>query len=211
MFYTDLPSKLFWAKVQILGMALTSIWPLFIAHFTGKESLTGRRGVLVFSIVPAFTLGLLLTNDMHGLIFSGTALNYLNPKFPLIKAYGAGMSLFILYSYTVILGSCAYAIKEVNRRLPRYRVLPYIISVILLLPISSNLYYQFVSSTAYIDYTPTVFGIVSIGLILFAPSQLRVGTILPIDYVNILGKMKDIVVLVDENDQLFMLTQPRKM
>ena len=114
VYYPDLLTKLFWAKVQIVGMLFTNVWPLFVAHFTGNESFTGKKGVSMIAVVPVITLGLLLTNDIHGLIFSDVSINHLKDHLPLLKSYGAGFILFTLYSYVLFLGSSLYAVKSLK-------------------------------------------------------------------------------------------------
>ena len=211
MYYTDLPTKLFWAKVQILGMIFTNIWPLFIAHFTGNESLTGKKGLLLVSIVPAFTLGLLLTNNIHGLIYSKVAVNYLNEHLPLLIEYGSGYIVFVLYTYALILGSCLYAINTMKHKLAKSNLTIYSLATIVSLPVLFNMYFMFISKTMHIDYTPTIFGIASIGLILFAPSDMRVGDIMPLEYANILGKMDDAVILTNLRNQIVHLNPAAKI
>jgi two-component sensor histidine kinase len=163
------------------------------------------------SIVPAFTLGLLLTNNIHGLIYSKVAINYLDEHLPLLIDYGGGYTVFVLYSYALILGSCLYAISTVKHKLTRPKLTIYSLATIVSLPVLSNMYFMFISKTMYIDYTPTIFGLASLGLIIFAPSDLRVGDILPLEYANILGKMDDVVILTDLKNQIIHLNPAAKI
>ena len=104
MFFTTYSSKLFWAYVQILGMSLLGVWPMLMAHLTGNEEYSGRRGAILFSIVPLITLVLAATNDFHGLIFERVSMNYLDLQLPLLKTFGIWYNVFLLYGYAIILG-----------------------------------------------------------------------------------------------------------
>jgi len=202
LYYTDLNTKLFWSQIQVIGMILTNLWPLFTFHYTGNSKWSGKQGAVIFSIAPIFFLGLLLTNNYHGLILRNVSLNHIDSHLPLIKTYGEGFTFFILYTYIIIIGSCIYTIFSLKKQtLNNTRYLSFIIGIISL-PVLSSFYYHFFSKNMYIDYTSIIFGFLCIGIVLFTPSDFRIGNILPLEYANILGKMEDIVILTNENRRI---------
>ncbi|MBD3171471.1 GHKL domain-containing protein [Candidatus Bathyarchaeota archaeon] len=202
LYYTDLNTKLFWSQIQVIGMILTNLWPLFTFHYMGNNKWSGKQGAVIFSIAPLFFLGLLLTNNYHGLILRSVSLNHIDSHLPLIKTYGECFTFFILYTYMIIIGSCIYTIYSLRKQtLNNTRYLSFIIGIISL-PVLSSFYYHFFSKNMYIDYTSMIFGFLSIGIVLFTPSDFRIGNILPLEYANILGKMEDIVILTDENRRI---------
>ncbi len=202
MYFTTYSSKLFWAYVQILGMSLLGVWPMLMVHLTGNEEYSGRKGALLFSLVPVITLVLAVTNDMHGLIFENVSMNYLDLQFPLLKTFGLWYNFFAIYGYTVILGSSIYASSFYVRNKPELKLNMNRVIIFIFVPILFNVYSQFSTRTVYYDYTPMITCINSIVLLILAPSEFRIGDIMPLEYANILGQMEDVVILVDQNDQI---------
>ena len=68
----DLSTKIFWAKVQYLGIVMVPVsWLAFALQYTGREEwLTQRKqNTVLLMIVPLITLLLVWTNETHGLIW----------------------------------------------------------------------------------------------------------------------------------------------
>ena len=198
MYFTTIATKLVWAKVQLIGLSLIMLWPVLIAHLTENEELTGRRGIALFTLPGLAMLFLLATNDSHGLIFSGVSINYMGSQLPLLKDYGIGFTLFLLYGYAVIIFSSLYALRKFVKDIPALKNRLYLVAGLVLLPLFSSIYFNFLSTNQYIDYSPTINSLTCIGLLLFVPSEFRIGDIMPIEYANILGKMNDAVLIIDQ-------------
>ena len=198
MYFTTVSTKLVWAKVQLIGLSLIMLWPVLIAHLTENERLTGRRGIALFTLPGLAMLLLLATNDSHGLIFSGVSINYMGSQLPLLKEYGVGFTLFLLYGYAAILCSSLYALRKFVKDIPALKNRLYLVAGLVLLPIFSSIYFNFLSTNQYIDYSPTINSLICIGLLLFVPSEFRIGDIMPLEYANILGKMNDAVLIIDQ-------------
>lgn len=202
MYFTTITSKIFWAYVQILGMSLLGAWPMLIAHVTGNDSMSGRKGAIIFSVVPIVTVLLSATNDLHGLVFQSLAINYLDPQMPLLKTFGLWRSFIILYGYITIFGGTLYAGKFFVKENPRVKAKIGRVILIVLVPVLFSVYYQLSTKVLYYNYTPTVASITSICLLIFSPSEFRIGDIMHIEYANVLGQMRDMVILVDEDNAI---------
>jgi hypothetical protein len=75
-----LPGKVFLAKVQYLGIAVTPLtWFVFIARYTDRPYLLRNWLFYAVLMIPAVTLLLVFTNEAHGLIWSRVELENTGP------------------------------------------------------------------------------------------------------------------------------------
>ena len=73
----DLPTKLFWVKLEYLGIvSIAPAWFVFAIQYTERPRwLTQNpRGLVALALVPLITLALAWSNEAHGLIWSRTGL-----------------------------------------------------------------------------------------------------------------------------------------
>ncbi len=67
----DLPSKLFWSKIEYFGTVSAPVFLLLFAlEFNQLHRLITPRNLVLLFLVPVISLGLALTNEWHGLIWS---------------------------------------------------------------------------------------------------------------------------------------------
>lgn len=95
--------KIFWSKLEFIGgIATPVLYLIFVLRFTGKDRfLTGKHILLLF-LVPVITLTLTITNEYHGLIWSG--FSALSEKTNLMEYYhGVGFWIgYIVYTYLML-------------------------------------------------------------------------------------------------------------
>ncbi len=71
----DLPTKIFWAKIQYLGIvAISPAWFIFATRRAGWSLWTNRR-ILLISIIPLLTLLLAFTNESHYLLWDSMTID----------------------------------------------------------------------------------------------------------------------------------------
>lgn len=94
-----LPAKLAWARVTYLCTALLPLlWLLFAVQYGGPEQRVSRRLWLVLPIEPFLTALLVLTNDVHHLVWTHVALDTSGP-FPLLHLeHGSWLWLHSAYA-----------------------------------------------------------------------------------------------------------------
>src|SRR5215207_9171557 len=62
-------AKLLAARLQYLGITCVPLaWLAFTRQYAGHDHWPNRRTFALLSIIPALTLGLIWTNDLHGLV-----------------------------------------------------------------------------------------------------------------------------------------------
>ncbi len=73
---SDLGTKIFWAKVQYLGICtVPAAWLAFALRYTGRGRWLTRHNLALLAALPLVTLALVWTNEWHGLIWSHTAID----------------------------------------------------------------------------------------------------------------------------------------
>jgi PAS domain S-box-containing protein len=94
----DLPSKLFWAKAQSLGIVVIPVaWLAFALQYTGREKWLTRRNLILLMIAPLATLALIWTNEVHGLVWSDAVLDTSGPLPMLLLTFEAGYWFYGIY------------------------------------------------------------------------------------------------------------------
>jgi len=107
IFETAAPSineKIFWSKLEFLGgIATPVLYLIFSLRYTGKDKFLSRKHVILLFVVPAITLVLSITNEMHRLIWTGYS--EISAETNLMEYYhGIGFWFgYIAYSYLMIL------------------------------------------------------------------------------------------------------------
>ena len=210
MFSLGLPEKLFWARFQFIGMALTNVLPIFLAYFFDRDDWVSRNSIMCLSLVPIAFLGLVLTEGGSGLVFSRVEINTVQKFSPLIIEQGPAAVGFLVYTYLMLMvsfGFAAFHAREYNEI--HWKKIK-ISSIVIMLPIITSIVHVFIQGGTTIDYTPIIFNILAVFCSIFIPFEIRAGSIFPLEYASILGEMKDIVVLVNKDQRIIYVNPAAK-
>ena len=119
---TDLPAKLFWVKVEYLGIVTVPVaWLVFMLQYSGREKWLTSRNLILMAIVPLVTLSLVWTNDAHGLIWSYIEMDTSGTFSLLDLTYGVGAWVHATYSYLLLLFGTGLLIQTLLRSPYLYR------------------------------------------------------------------------------------------
>jgi hypothetical protein len=118
----DLLTKIFWAKVEYVGIATVPLaWLAFALQYSGREGWLAGRNLILLSALPLVTLLLAWTNEAHELIWSSTGLNE-NGPFPALEVdHGAWFWVHWSYSYLMLLLGTVLLISMLARSPHPYR------------------------------------------------------------------------------------------
>jgi PAS domain S-box-containing protein len=176
----DLATKIFWAKVEYVGIVLsTLLWLLFAFDYANLDQWLSRGRVALLSVVPAITVALALTNEAHHLIWTTTYINQAGNFSSLGVTHGAWFWVHSLYSYGLLLTGSFVILRLLRQRKGLYR--GQIVSMILavIFPWAGNiLYLSGLSPFPYLDLTPfaltlsatvVAWGIFGFGLVEVSP------------------------------------------
>ena len=93
-----------WAKFEYLGITLVPLsWLIFTLRYTKQTRWLEPRTLLLLGIIPAITVTLVWTNELHGLIWREVQRNTLAVYPTLDVTYGPMFWVNLLYAYALLL------------------------------------------------------------------------------------------------------------
>jgi nitrogen-specific signal transduction histidine kinase len=156
---TALDTKVLFVNVSWVGVALIPLaWLLFALEYAGYDEYTMRRHLVLFSVVPAITVLLSLTDQYHQLLYLDARLVEQNGVRTLVRTPGPWF--WVIAGYTYLLGFLGIMplLELVTSRVGPFRGQSLALLVGLLAPCVTNLLYLFGQlPTAGIDPTPVAF------------------------------------------------------
>jgi PAS domain-containing protein len=200
---TELPVKVFWAKMQYLGIvSVPTAWLAFALQYTNREGWLSRRNLALLAIEPLVTLLLAWTNEHHGLIWSAVRLNSSGSFSVLDSSYGAGFWGHTAYSYLVLLfGTLLIALAFV-RSLPMYRGQTSTLLLGALVPwVGNAVYLSSLSPFPHLDLTPLAFTLAG-ALLAWGLFRYRLLDIVPVARDIIIESMSDGVIVLDAQGRI---------
>ncbi|MCR4408180.1 MAG: GAF domain-containing protein [Anaerolineae bacterium] len=200
---TTLPAKVFWAKVEYLGIAILPLSLLvFILQYTGHERWLSFRNLALLAVVPACTLLLVWTNQAHGLVWTSTRLDASGP-FPVLDMdYGLWFWVHLTYAYLLLLLGTIWLIAAFLRSLSLSRRQSGVLLIGVLFPwVSNGLYLAGLSPIPNLDLTPFAFVASGIAFAwgLFA---FRLLDVLPVAYKSVVESIDDGVIVLSAQDYI---------
>jgi PAS domain S-box-containing protein len=199
----DLPTKLFWAKVQYLGIATVPLcWLIFALGYAERDRWITRRNVLLLAILPAITVLLAFTTELHGLIWSTFSLDPTGSSAPLSVSHGPWFWVYWIYAQVLVLSGTILLIRTLLSAHRPYRWQAGLVLFAALLPwIGNFLYVTGLNPVAPLDLTPFAF-VLSEAAIALGLSRFRLLSLTPIAQATVIEGMNDGVFVIDEQGDL---------
>ena len=196
----NLASKIFWNKLQFIAIIITPV-----AWYVGTQSyiIAGKRNrfrkVYIIGYL-VIALSLIISNDVHQLIWSNGRLNPLDPYAQLIKDQGVAYWIFIgIAYYLVMISLIPFARSAYNYR-NLYGKQAVLLIITALLPVlGSILDILRIELIPTIELTPLTFAI-SRMLNIRIYNQLRVGDIVPVVREVIIDNINDGIIVIDSEN-----------
>ncbi|MEP7133348.1 MAG: histidine kinase N-terminal 7TM domain-containing protein [Chloroflexota bacterium] len=199
---TDLDSKFFWTQLKFAGVIATPVvWLLFALEYTGRKAWTTRTRIILLSILPLVSMGMILTNDFHHLFWLGKSLASEGGFLLLSTIYGPWFWVHAAYTYTLIMIGLVLVIRALLRWPAQYRGQMLWILLATLAPLIANVLTIFKIVPALLDWTPFAFIITGIGMA-YALFRHRLLDIAPLARDIVIDGMKDGMIVLDANQRI---------
>ncbi len=158
---TNLATKLLGAKSQYIGIAgAPFIWLMFAIQHNGQGKRLTPLNTALLGAIPAVTILLAFTTDIHGLIWKTFEIKTTDNFSALGVSYGVWFWVHSVYSYLLLLGGSIIILRSVGRRQGLYRGQTALLITGVAAPWLGNiLYLSGLSPIPYLDLTPFTFTI----------------------------------------------------
>lgn len=191
-------AKLFWYKLQYLGMALMPLlWLLYVLQYSGRGHWIRPPLLIALSIVPLIILVLAYTNQWHGLMWTDMRLASSSPFSSLQRTREIGFWLHVGYIYLVVSVAFWFLLQMLVRSHTLYRWQMVALLGAALLPASIGLLdIVGIFPPNAIDPVALTFGLPGL-LIAWGIFRLRLGDIVPVAREVVIESMRDGVLVLD--------------
>ncbi len=196
-----LSTKIFWAKVQYLGILATpAFWLIFMLRYTKRDHMVNMRNMILLFAPILFFLTLAWTNEQHHLIWAQTHLDvtgvFREPVF------GQGFWFLIAYLYITTLLASLALLNSLSRSPGVYRRQGAMLLVATFTPmIASLMTVSGLNPLAPLDLTPMSF-IISGAAWLYGRTRLQLMDILPVARAALVEKLADGVLVLDAQNRV---------
>lgn len=195
---TDLPAKIFWGKLEYIGIALIPFsWLLFAVFYARQEYHLRRLAYIhLFGLFPLITVLLAFTNETHHLIWRETFIKQVGEITVLGTRYGIWFWAHFAVSYLFLLGGTVIILRNLLRMQGLYRAQIWALFFAVILPWMGNIIYF--TTPVSIDPTPFAFN-ATIILLVWAIFGYRLTDIIPIARDLVVENMREGLIVLDTN------------
>ncbi len=196
-------AKITWSKLAYLGILSTPVfWLLFVAQFTQHTRWLPRIHQRLLWVIPVVTLGLVFTNEWHGLIWSKITPLSAAPGALLIYEHGPAFWVDVGYAYLLTLLSSFWLLALVFRSHRAYRHQAGVLLAASLVPWVSNLVYIFGQNPwPGLDLTPLTFSIAGL-MVTWGLFSFRIFNLAPVARDMLIERMQDGIFVLSREDLL---------
>jgi diguanylate cyclase (GGDEF)-like protein/PAS domain S-box-containing protein len=200
LFFSSLPVKLFFTKIEYLGIVSVPVFLLFFSlEYTGKSHLLTLRTRLLIWAIPLLSLILVWTNEYHYLMWgANTVLEFGGLKL-LNTEYGVFFHIQSIYSYILAIFASVLLIMEMLQSPSIYRIQLSFVIFGILTPLAGSL--LFASPIPNLNITPLLFLPAALGLA-WAIARYHLLEILPLEHLAVLKNMKDGIIIVNRDKRV---------
>jgi PAS domain S-box-containing protein len=194
----DIPGKVFWARLEYLGIvSLPVLWLLFVLEYTQRaDRLRGWNRWLLW-LIPALTVLAAFTNDWHSWLWTSFTPVSAQPGASLIYGRGWWYWVAVTYSYLLILVGALVLTWATIRSSPFYRRQSVAMLLAMAIPWMTNLGYLLGFRLAPgLDPTPLAFTLSGV-IYIWIFYRWQLFNIVPVARDALLESMSDGVLVLD--------------
>lgn len=197
---TSLAAKIWWAKVEYIGIVLLPVaWLMFSLQYTrgSRAALPLERYAPWLGLWPLVTLGLVWSNEWHHWHWSSLSLSYEHGVPMLAVTYGPSFWIHSAYSYVLLFIGTVLLLRTLLRASKLYRLQALVIALGICSPwLANGLYLAGVRFGP--DLDPTPFAMTISGLAMTA-GMLRLGVlkVAPVAHRLIIDGMTDGILVLN--------------
>ncbi|MCG6187543.1 histidine kinase N-terminal 7TM domain-containing protein [Maribellus maritimus] len=192
----DLQTKIMWSKLSYFGIAfLPVLYFLFTTAFSQKTKIITKRNIFLLSIIPAITIGLILTNDTHKLVWTDVTQD------PILNVahYHHGVWFWIYWGYAMLLfvSGLYNLVYSIYKFTAYYKSQITVLLLASVIPILGNLMYVTgINPFPGFDWTPVSFVLTGL-IIAFGIARYKMFDLVPFARNKLIDTMDDGAIVVN--------------
>ena len=197
--------KLFWARFEYLGIvAIAPSWAIFCARYLDSPTWLSRslRNQLLLGVLPAITLVLVMSNRLHGLVWTEVGLRTIGSVQILEYNHGPWFSVYLAYTYSLLILSSIWLGARLvsSSQLQRSQIGMALLAS--LVPLLGNLIYVSpVNPVPGLDWTPFSFTVAGL-LFAFSLFRYKLMKIVPIAHQAMFERLEDVILVLDAQSRV---------
>lgn len=198
----ELSLKILMNKIEYVGVTIVPVsFFILILYFSGYTNWVQIKKNFFLLIIPLITIGLVFTNERHGLIWKEIILESDEYLFLVIE-YGAWFWVYTSFSYLLIVISYIILAKTIIGKIRIFKLQAISIIVALTIAMAANLLY-ILKLMPWEDFNITPLMLTVSGLILiYSFKFLKTGDIIPVRFEPNIQNEKDIAFIIDSRERL---------
>ncbi len=198
--------KLIFNKIEYIGIIIIPISYLFIIlkNSDYKNWITFKRSILIL-IIPVLTILFIFTNQYHHLFWSSVILGESNAGTFLLHEYGIWFWIWSAYLYIILIITYFILIKTLIKKFNMFSLQVSLVILVLLIPWFTNLLHIIkIKPFDIFDVTPVALA-VSLTIIIFGFTRLKIFDIVPVARETIVDSMRDNIIVLDNKNNILYL------
>jgi PAS domain S-box-containing protein len=199
----DLEGRIFWAKFQHLGIALTPVALIaFVLRYTDHTQWLTWRRLSLLAVVPFLGVVLAWSNELHGLIWAHIDLVIEDSVAFLRIQYGPYFWFYAAYNHLVVLASAILFLQTYLRSSHLHRRQSAVMLIgVLCVGVTNVLYLTGLNPFPNLDLTPFGSGVGGV-ILVWGLFRYRLFDIVPVARDKVIESIGDGVVVLDTRDRI---------
>jgi PAS domain S-box-containing protein len=198
----ELPTKLFWAKIQYFGVTVLPVALLvFALEFSGRKTWLTIPRLVALLVVPAITLLLALSNDAHRLVWSAWDLQSIGNTVVLHLEQSVVFWVNVIYTYILLAISTVLIVRALLRNPDMYRGQAGSLLVGIAAPWLGYAISNLGLFSLPINLAPFAFTITGL-VIAWSVYKVQLQNIAPIAFETVIDSMNDSVFILDMGNNI---------
>ena len=197
-----LPGKLFWLKVQYLGIPfIPAFWLCVALTYSGREQWLQPSAKAALFVVPVLTLVLHFTSSWHGLHYQVAGLTMNGPFWHVDVHYGLWYWVHFIYLSLAVIGGNLLFLQQWREAEPLYRRQVLVMFLASLVPWLAYLLYLLKLTPWGLDVTPVFF---SCSILAFACGffWLQLFDLVPVARAAVFDMIGDGILVLDRKQRI---------
>jgi PAS domain S-box-containing protein len=194
----ELPAKIFFSKLSHIGIQATPVlFFMFVMQYTGRGSWLRRDRMLWLAILPVATIGMVFTNEWHGLIWPDVYLVQTPAGLDAIYEHGIWFWMAAAYDYVLLVAATMLLLQSIFTQRDLYRRQTVTLLVAAACPWIANIIYLSPFNPAPgIDWTSVAFAFTGF-LLAWSIFQLGLFDLVPVARSALFETMGDGILVLD--------------